>query len=498
MQCALVASDIGFDCVSSQFTPGCGQESANGRCAGDVLTFCTSAESGEVTTTDCSLSSQSCVVAADGIAGCAAPGTEGCGAVTYQGGCTGSVLQYCSDSQVVVADCASGALECGYVDEVTGFNCMAPTTVSSGSQRVRGSISFEKPALTPDGLGAVANAPVRQAFVRLLRAVDGQELARSLTGDDGSFDFSFDEDQDVVVQVAAVGDQDVNPFTVQSCPLDDCSGLIYTAVSAGFTPSLDTDLGALLITVAGGKAGAFNIFDQFVRGAAFALQNFGRIVPTHVVRWQSESTTMCSTSCFSSRTNTIYINGSIEDTDEFDDPVLMHEYGHFLESAFSKASNPGGGHDGSPADPRLAWGEGYGTYVGATIAGSSLYIDTFASGASVIDINATGSPHARADDTAIAGMNQLISEYLTAEVLWHISNGSPAEAGGRGTGPVFDVLGNYFPSPALLDRGVQGVDLVDFLDGWFCRGHEDSAFIYDIVSFGHGFPYDYASLPSCL
>jgi hypothetical protein len=58
-------------------------------------------------------------------------------------------------------------------------------------------------------------------------------------------------------------------------------------------------------------------------------------------------------------------------------------------------------------------------------------------------------------------------------------------------------LGNYFPGDALADRGLQGVELVDFLDGWFCRGHASSEVITEIVNESHGFPYDHPTLASC-
>jgi len=437
------------------------------------------------------------VVAADGIASCAAPGSAGCGTVTYQGECSGTTLQYCVDSEVVLLDCTMTGRECGFVDDVLGFDCVPPAGGSTGAQSVIGSFAFEKPALTTNGLGAIGTAAVRRALVRLLRASDGVELARTFTATDGSFSFQFDELADVLLQVAAVGRSESYPFSVRTCPLGDCEPAVHGLLTIPFTPAPALDLGSLVISVADGEAGAFNIFDQLVKGADFALQNFERVVPPHVALWERGSDTSCGTSCFAPRSNTIFVHGTFQDSDEFDDPVLLHEYGHFLESSFSRSSSPGGAHDGSPTDPRLAWGEGYGTYTGATIAGSSLYIDTFASGATVIDISHTGVSFALAAPNAPTGMNQLVSEFLSAEVLWQITSGVPGGGAGKGTAPVFDVLGSYFPKPAFADRGVSGIDLVDFLDGWFCRGNADQAFIQNIVSTGHQFPYDYATLPSC-
>jgi hypothetical protein len=49
------------------------------------------------------------------------------------------------------------------------------------------------------------------------------------------------------------------------------------------------------------------------------------------------------------------------DTDEFDQHVIAHEFGHYIEFNFSRADNIGGGHSvGDKLDPRVAFGEGFG------------------------------------------------------------------------------------------------------------------------------------------
>ena len=82
------------------------------------------------------------------------------------------------------------------------------------------------------------------------------------------------------------------------------------------------------------------------------------------------------------------MNGDVasSDTDHFDDSVIMHEYGHFLEDVYGKSNTPGGSHNGNGLiDPRLAWSEGWANYFQAMVktsasippASASLYIDTY-------------------------------------------------------------------------------------------------------------------------
>lgn len=72
--------------------------------------------------------------------------------------------------------------------------------------------------------------------------------------------------------------------------------------------------------------------------------------------------------------NELYINGgrlgnvTSADTDHFDDAVIIHEIGHRLEDACGKSDSPGGTHYGQfRIDPRLAWSEGWGNFLGAHI-----------------------------------------------------------------------------------------------------------------------------------
>src|SRR5262249_48750186 len=60
--------------------------------------------------------------------------------------------------------------------------------------------------------------------------------------------------------------------------------------------------------------------------------------------------------------------------DRWDWDVLHHEYGHYVQSQFGIANNPGGAHSSSQCDAdqrgskdvgdRLAWGEGWPTFFG--------------------------------------------------------------------------------------------------------------------------------------
>jgi hypothetical protein len=494
--CGQASSDGHLDCVTANYQGGCGATPIGGVCNGTVLTFCTSQAAGTIETYDCADDSLVCTVS-DGVADCAPAGATGCGSVTERGTCQESTVRFCDAGEVVSTDCAADAKVCG-TDASNNFRCVEPS-VSSGQHNVTGTFVFEKKKLSEEGLGAVFQQPVRHAYVTVRRSSDDTKLAEGYTAQDGTFALQFEGDGEAYVLVTAQGRPGIHNHAVYDCPLDDCGGLgnLYGAATEGFTPGADFDAGTKVITVDSGNAGAFNIFDAFVKGADFAKANMGAYPPVVTVHWQSGFGTAGGTSYFSGQDAKIHILGGAEDTDEYDDPVLLHEYGHYLEFHLSRSDSPGGDHDGSKTDPRLAWGEGYGTYIGCAIADTPLYIDTTAAGTTANDVRINGNQYLALLDSP-QRMNQLMSEYLITQILWTIAAG-PDGVNGKTHGPTLDVLAAYFTSFTSESdgRGVDGVDFVDFLDGWFCRGHGDRPYIEAIVNDTAMFPYDYAGPATC-
>ena len=66
------------------------------------------------------------------------------------------------------------------------------------------------------------------------------------------------------------------------------------------------------------------------------------------------------------------------DTDEFDQHVVAHEFGHYIEHNFSRADNIGGAHGiGDKLDPRVAFGEGFGYAFAAIVLNDPVARDSF-------------------------------------------------------------------------------------------------------------------------
>jgi len=77
----------------------------------------------------------------------------------------------------------------------------------------------------------------------------------------------------------------------------------------------------------------------------------------------------------------LYILGDENsDTDEYDNHVIIHEWGHYFEDNFSRSDSIGGSHgDGDILDIRVAFGEGWGNAWSAIATDDPIYFDTIGS-----------------------------------------------------------------------------------------------------------------------
>jgi len=74
----------------------------------------------------------------------------------------------------------------------------------------------------------------------------------------------------------------------------------------------------------------------------------------------------------------LFILGKADvDTDEFDQGVIGHEFGHYLQAHLSYDDSPGGNHSYVDyKDASLAFSEGYGTAIGGLLSQSNYYVDS--------------------------------------------------------------------------------------------------------------------------
>lgn len=123
------------------------------------------------------------------------------------------------------------------------------------------------------------------------------------------------------------------------------------------------------------------------------------------------------------------------DTEEFDDHVTMHEWGHYFEDVLSRSDSVGGPHRiGASIDARLAWGEGWATALAAIVLDNQLYCDTGAAGTS----GGFGLSTENEDRGPQGWMNEMsVATFLYD--LWDTDNDG-TDTSSIGFGPILDTM----------------------------------------------------------
>lgn len=259
-----------------------------------------------------------------------------------------------------------------------------------------------------NGLDAKRNKPIRFAEVMVFDG-SGKLVQCGETDNFGNYSIPINKVSANVTYTVQVNSRAYNDH-VKASILNDIYAKAYysvtntVALTASMTTATVTDILAPSTGVL--QAGAFNILEQilltneYIRthstDTSCTLCVAFTVAPKVPVYWKPGFTPEAyvgspysAISFFDwsgsiDATPGLYILGGIAgdvvsaDTDHFDNSVIIHEYGHFLEHTFAKTDSPGGSHNGNAViDPRLAWSEGYADFLPSAVTGSTYYIDTY-------------------------------------------------------------------------------------------------------------------------
>lgn len=340
---------------------------------------------------------------------------------------------------------------------------------------ISGRITYEDKTYNNNGFtGTVTFKPVRCAAVELVRNADSTILSSTSTDSAGAYSLIFINPGSPGVYVRVIAETDsvivknnINAnavFAVKSDIIDETANEIFTK---------DID-----ITISSGAGGAFNILDVLTDGVLYLKGLTVTIQPKLAAFWETNS---CDGTFFDSSGNSIHLLGGCKgDTDEYDDDIILHEFGHLIAVNFSRDDSPGGEHflNDNTEDIRLAWSEGWAHFFSSAIRGNSSHVDTVLNAASSFEIE--GPSRLGSTINLNSSSVYTTSEVSVAAVLWDIfdsANEPLFDALSLGINPVWDVFSNYLISPS-----VSSVSIEDFWDGWFVRGHNSSAEMLNITT----------------
>jgi uncharacterized protein YfaP (DUF2135 family) len=390
-----------------------------------------------------------------------------------------------------------------------GFTHLITTFSNAVCQStVRGRVRYEDRTFDRDGFGARAWSPVRNSLIELRRLSNGEVLGTAATDRNGNYEVQFTNDGPpglvIVVRSQTDADEGLRDIQVQNHPKFK---KIYEVSSPPivFDPGQEVVVQDIDITV-DLNAGAFNVFDVLQRGYDLVRRMTGEDLGGLIAFWATGTDTTdtfyCSKLLYDEGVctdlSTVSVQGKESDRDEYDDMVILRELFRFAVDRLSVHDHPGGEVDGTRDIPARAWMEGLATFFADDVLSTRFFVDSRPYGVYLVsDLEGAENPFAfGTSDETMAGD---VSPLLVSAVLWDLADGPDSEVFDNVTrlqNGIYDTIFHYFTSEKYVDRGAPGVDLVDFLDGWFCRGWANRVQIEAILA-ARGFAYDFGGPTGC-
>jgi hypothetical protein len=318
---------------------------------------------------------------------------------------------------------------------------------------ISGRITFDRIPFDPvagNGLNpaATVESPARQVTVQALDASNSNVLGVATTNGNGDYSVTVPANTNLFIRARAeMIKTDTAPtwnFTVRNNANADAlyvlDGNAASSGTANSTRNLRATTGFGTTSYTGVRAAApFAILDTVFRAKELMLTASPNIVlPELRLFWSDENKPVnrfcpdngeIGTSTYVVFGNTdlddcnqpgvtgIYILGDFNipmpDTDEFDQSVIAHEFGHYIEDRFGRSDSIGGIHGGSATllDLRVAFGEGWGNAFSGMALGSPIYRDSQDGMATDFQIDM------ETDDPLNEGW---FSEASVGEILWDL------------------------------------------------------------------------------
>ena len=301
----------------------------------------------------------------------------------------------CSD---IISVCTASA------NDAEGNRSSATLTVTTpkrslpaGDQKITGRVTFD---LVPqntrtNGLNysATSQEPARGITIEAIDA-SGELLSCGMTDANGNYDVSVNSNTDVRIRARAEMIQTTGPqwdVTV----IDNTSGNALYALNGSLASSGTAD-SVRNLNAASGWGGTSYTGTRAAAPFAIlnpiydALQGISAIdpevvFPPAIFGWSINNRPAngnvangdISTSSYVGNGRVNILGAANVDTDEYDDHVVVHEWGHYFEDQLSRSDSLGGPHTGSDRlDPRVALGEGFGNALSGMIIDDPFYRDS--------------------------------------------------------------------------------------------------------------------------
>ena len=291
----------------------------------------------------------------------------------------------------VIANCGGGG---GGGGSSSSNPPSQPTNVS-----VSGIVTFDYvPATQTSGLdySSTYQKPARGVVVEAINASDSSVLDSTTTDSSGYYTLTVPVNTDVIIRVKAQMLRTGTPSWDFQVVDNTNNKALYAMQSASFN-SGTTDITNKDLNASSGWGGTgysstrvaapFAILDVVYQAVQKVISADPTVTfPQLLINWSvnnvpnegDKTLGQIGSSHYDPNEKELYILGKEDnDTDEYDDHVIAHEWGHYFEDRFSRSDSFGGSHvAGDKLDPRVAFGEGFGNAFSGMATDDPYYIDT--------------------------------------------------------------------------------------------------------------------------
>jgi hypothetical protein len=283
-----------------------------------------------------------------------------------------------------------------------------PDDDQTGSLRIIGKITYDRVHVKSSGSGLdynnVTKEPASQVLVKLVKSscasnTGSDVIASASTNDSGEYEFTnLPKNQDARICVYAKMKKSGNGGWDVEVVDNTNSDALYIMQSSAFSTgessrrrNLNASSGWDGRSYSGTRTAApFAILGSIYTSMKKVINadpnmTFSKLkinwsknnVPSGNGSEQGLRDGQIITSHYNSNGNLYILGDANSDTDEYDDHVMIHEWGHYFEFNFSRADSIGGPHTaGDRLDIRVAFSEGWGNAWSAIATDNPVYFDT--------------------------------------------------------------------------------------------------------------------------
>lgn len=341
---------------------------------------------------------------------------------------------------------------------------------------ISGRITFDRipfDATLGNGLNPTApiESPARQVTVQAIDASNSSVLATATTNNTGDYSVTVPANRNLFVRARAemikTGTAPTWSFSVRNNTTAGTNDALYavdgTSASSGTansTRNLRAPTGFGTTNYTGERAAApFAILDSVFRAKELILGATPNAeFPELKLFWSKDNKPTAGRFCLDegnigttsyivfvpselddcnqAGVDGIYILGdfTIGDTDEFDQSVIAHEFGHYVEDRFARSDSIGGSHvENDLLDLRVAFSEGWGNAFSSMALGDPIYRDSQQGASDDFQIDM---------ETDNQDNEGWFSEASVEEILWDIfdATNEPGDSLMLGFTPIFAVM----------------------------------------------------------